>query len=300
VADAARTVLAARFEVVRHFLPLAAQKPYDDPEHVHQLRVGTRRAGAALRVFRDCLPRKALRAVKQQLRTIRRAAGDARDWDVFLISLPKEKALSGAASKPALDFLAGYAIGERSAAQTRLDQAAAEAGPAFETSSIELPTLAHEPRGDDPPASFGVLATTQFGALLGAFDDAANANPTQPAELHQLRILGKRARYALEIFADCFPPAFKDTVYSAIERVQEILGDIQDATVGRERLLALRARVEQVVPAEVVRLKKGLDNLIQSLRGKIPAGRKAFQAWRKDWARLIAGVKPELIAPATA
>ena len=49
VADAARVVLAARFEVVRQYLPLAAAKPYEDVEYVHQLRVGTRRAGAALR-----------------------------------------------------------------------------------------------------------------------------------------------------------------------------------------------------------------------------------------------------------
>ena len=47
VADAARAVLAERFAVVRHFLPLAAEKPYEDAEHVHQLRVGTRRSGAA-------------------------------------------------------------------------------------------------------------------------------------------------------------------------------------------------------------------------------------------------------------
>jgi CHAD domain-containing protein len=296
VADAARAVLAARFEVVRRFLPLAAEKPFDDPEHVHQLRVGTRRAGAALRVFADCLPRKALRAMKLQLRAIRRAAGDARDWDVFLLSLPGEKALSGAAGKPALDFLAGYAIGERSAAQVRLTQAAAESGPGFEAASTELPALVHEPRGDDPPANFGTLAAVRFGALLGAFDDAARANPTEPTELHRLRILGKRARYALEIFADCFPPAFKETVYPAIEQAQEILGEIQDATVGRDRLTALRARVEQVVPAEVPRLKKGLDGLIAAMRAKIPAGRKAFQAWRKEWAKLIAGVKLELVA----
>ena len=49
VAEAATVVLAARFEVVRRYLPLAAEKPYDDLEYVHQLRVGTRRAAAALR-----------------------------------------------------------------------------------------------------------------------------------------------------------------------------------------------------------------------------------------------------------
>ena len=61
VDDAARVVFAARFEVVRQFLPLAAAKPYEDVEYVHQLRVGTRRAGAALQVFEACLPRAPLR-----------------------------------------------------------------------------------------------------------------------------------------------------------------------------------------------------------------------------------------------
>ena len=87
VVDAARTVLAARFGVVRHYLPLAAESPFDNPEYVHQLRVGTRRAGAALRVFADCLPKKPQRAAKKSLRAIRRAAGGARDWDVFLDNL---------------------------------------------------------------------------------------------------------------------------------------------------------------------------------------------------------------------
>src|SRR6478609_6927373 len=129
VAEAATAVLAARFAVVREFLPLAVEKPDEDPEHVHQLRVGTRRAGAALRVFKAYLPRKHRVATREALRTIRRAAGDARDWDVFLLGLPAVKGLASVTGKPALDFLAGYAMVERAAAQTRLKQAAESAGP---------------------------------------------------------------------------------------------------------------------------------------------------------------------------
>src|SRR5438874_12397589 len=86
VAEAAKVVLAARFAVVRHFLPLASEKPHEDVEHVHQLRVATRRSAAALRVFADALPRKLLKQTKRTLRRLRRAAGDARDCDVFLAS----------------------------------------------------------------------------------------------------------------------------------------------------------------------------------------------------------------------
>jgi CHAD domain-containing protein len=296
VADAASTVLTARFEVVRHFLPLAAEKPYEDAEHVHQLRVGTRRAGAALRVFRDCLPRKQHKTAKLYLRTIRRAAGDARDWDVFLAGLPGAKPFATATGKPALDYLIGYGMGERSAAQARLASAAETSGPGFAESSTALPAEAHAPRGDSPPANFGDLAAVQFGVLIRNFDDAVKANPTEPAALHQLRILGKRARYALELFADCFPPAFKESLYPAIEQVQEILGDVQDAAVGSNRLATLRDRIKQTMPSELPRLRKGIEGLMRVQRAKLPAGRKAFQAWRKEWAKLMDGMQLEVAA----
>lgn len=298
VEDAARVVMAARLEVVRQFLPLAAEKPYDDPEYVHQLRVGTRRAGAAVRVFADCLPKKHLKATRRSLRAIRRAAGDARDWDVFLDSLTAAKALVVAAGKPAHDFLLGYALGERSAAQVSLVRAATDAGPGFVEESIALPARMHAPHGGNPPATFADLAATHLGELLARFNTAIEANPTDPPALHQLRILGKQVRYALEIFADCFPPEVKDAVYPAVEDVQTILGDIQDAVVGVDRLAGLRDRVKQVTPAEWPRLRKGIEGLMKSQRAKIPAGKKAFQRWRKRWAGLVAAVKLDTLRAA--
>lgn len=296
VADAAKAVLDARFEVVRNELPQVVARPYHDPEHVHQLRVGTRRAGAALRVFRDALPRKHHRALKNHLRAIRQAAGDARDWDVFRLALPEAKALVAATGKPALDFLTGYALGERNAAQARLVDAVAEHGTRFTDLSRELPALAKNPASGDAPVNFGTLAATQFGEMLGTFDEAVKASPTEADALHQLRILGKRARYALEMFVGCFPPAFRDTVYPAIEKAQELLGDVQDAAVGRDRLTALKDRVKLASADEWPRLQKGFDGLISATRAKLPAGRKAFTAWQKDWTKMIAGVRLEIVA----
>src|SRR5262249_20900183 len=91
LADAARRVLAIRLATVHRALPLAIQDARRDIEHVHQLRVATRRARAALDIFIDCLPDGAYRAAKKELRKIRRAAGAARDWDVFLAALTDAK-----------------------------------------------------------------------------------------------------------------------------------------------------------------------------------------------------------------
>jgi CHAD domain-containing protein len=299
VADAAKAVLAARFAVVRQFLPLAAEKPYEDVEHVHQLRVGTRRAAAALRVFEDALPRKLLKGTKRTLRRLRRAAGDARDWDVFLASLPDAKPFAGASAKPALDFLIGYAFGERDAAQARLIDATAEAGPLFAEQSAELTVRARaiESEGPNhkPPTDFGALASVQLGALFREFTAAVEANPTEPEALHALRILGKRLRYAIEIFADCFPPAMRDTIYPAVEQLQELLGAVQDGVVGVQRLAGVRGTVQAVMPKELTRVRKGIDGLAAVLRARLPAGKKAFAAWRKEWLEAMKALKLEVV-----
>src|SRR5262249_41947919 len=70
-ADAARHVLTVGLEVVRDPLPLVLDQADEDPEHVHQLRVGTRRAGAALEIFAGSLPEKAYRSARKQLRKVR-------------------------------------------------------------------------------------------------------------------------------------------------------------------------------------------------------------------------------------
>jgi CHAD domain-containing protein len=52
---------------------------------------------------------------------------------------------------------------------------------------------------------------------------------------HRVRILGKRLRYAMEIFADCFPPEFNEQYYPTVEEMQEILGRANDSHVACER-----------------------------------------------------------------
>src|SRR5262245_48894926 len=124
--EAARRALALRLQVVADHLPKAVAAAEEDVEHVHQLRVATRRADAALRLFHLCLPRKVYRRARKRLRKIRRAAGAARDWDVFLISLGERIEAAPAAQVPGIDFLIGHALGERDAAQEQLENVESE------------------------------------------------------------------------------------------------------------------------------------------------------------------------------
>src|SRR5215212_5938250 len=102
VAEAASRSLEPRLAVIAHSLPLAAHLAEHDIEHVHRLRVATRRAAAALKLYRDWLPRKSTRWIKKRLRQIRRAASEARDLDVLIERLQREL---GAQAEPIVQFL---------------------------------------------------------------------------------------------------------------------------------------------------------------------------------------------------
>src|SRR5437764_10810040 len=117
--DAAQKVLLARLQVICNYLPKALHSAEQDLEYVHQLRVGTRRADAALRIFSPCLPHKMFRVARKRLQRLRRAAGAARDLDVFADNLLRWQADQPAKDRPGLDYLLGYAMGQRAHAQEK-------------------------------------------------------------------------------------------------------------------------------------------------------------------------------------
>ena len=83
VGKAASRILEARLQAVWHWLPLAAERSDEDVEHVHHLRIATRRAVESLRLFSELVPEEAYRDIRAKLRRIRLAADAARNWDVL-------------------------------------------------------------------------------------------------------------------------------------------------------------------------------------------------------------------------
>ena len=54
--EVAHGVLASHLQSGLRWLPLAAEKSEEDVEYVHQLRIASRRAVAALRTFAELIP----------------------------------------------------------------------------------------------------------------------------------------------------------------------------------------------------------------------------------------------------
>ena len=282
VADAARHVLTVRLEAVRDSLPLALQPADNDPEHVHQLRVGTRRARAALDIFACCLPSKVYKGARKHLRNIRQVAGEARDWDVFLASLTQWAREHGRKPRNGLDCLVGYVVAKREAAQLQLEEASKNLPFAFERFLAETVAAVHKP--DDLRLRTLVdLALPRLTGLLRALDEAASLDLEDYAHLHQIRILCKRLRYAMEVFADCFAPAFRAELYPAVEAMQEILGNANDSYVACRRLDALSARLPALAPVEWKRLRPSLEGLRQYHQSRLSQEQERFQDGWSSW-----------------
>lgn len=220
----ARTVLAERLEMVESLLPRAAYHYAEDIEHVHQLRVSCRRASAALRAFTPLMSDKPER-LKWWLSKIRDAASLARDNDVLVSRFGKERA--SAVRDYALPRLRKQRMHVQQplikvAKRTnsgKLDDAIAQEIRLLE-SNKEKPTVAKYGR------KAVRLAYLPFARL------ALMENPTS-AELHQLRIAGKRLRYSLELFHGLNPQSI-DSAYSIVAELQTRLGDINDHTTAQK------------------------------------------------------------------
>jgi CHAD domain-containing protein len=285
LAEAARQVLEARLGAIPERLAQAVFEADKDPEHVHQLRVLTRRGGAALDIFAGCLPEKLYRRARRRLRRLRRAAGAARDWDVFLQMVAARVTRARREHKPGLDFMLGFAAGERAAAQDDLREAtrrkprdwksyvAGVLNAVQETASSSTPTLAE-------------MAQPHLCRLVHELEEAARKDLSAYEHLHRVRILGKQLRYAMEIFAGCHGPEFRDRYYPAIEQMQELLGQANDSYVAGQRLRAICTRLEASQPRTWKRLRAGLETLQRFHERRLPGLRRQFDRWWRQWLEL--------------
>jgi len=83
----------------------------------------------------------------------------------------------------------------------------------------------------DPLLGPAANARRHLPPLAGAYFAEARtllAQAEEPAKLHRLRLISKRLRYTLELFRPCYGPGLELRV-QALKRVQDLLGDINDA-----------------------------------------------------------------------
>lgn len=99
------------------------------------------------------------------------------------------------------------------------------------------------------------IAPTLLEPMIVRFFHFSQQLGESPESLHQMRIEGKKARYAMELVEGGFPPSFREELYPAFEDVQGKLGVINDHHTAVEKIRGWQAQTSaKKFPAALVRM----------------------------------------------
>lgn len=225
VSEGARYALRDRLATVWRYAPLAAKNWRRDVEHIHQLRVATRRATAALQIFSDLVPRRDARWLKKRLRSLRHAAGPARDLDVLAARLEK------IVRRDPSSRLGGMVSGvqkTRAKAQKPFTMAYKEVKREGFAKRSRALVKSVRWRGKRSEPTFAESACVRLSSIVDDFFETANADLSDIEKLHQMRIAGKQVRYGLELLSPAFDDSLRGGLYATFEEVQDKLGVVND------------------------------------------------------------------------
>lgn len=251
----------------------------EDIECVHQARVAARRLRAAMRVFRNCFPRRKLKRWRKQIRRVIAELGEARDRDVqieflcgvldsleeracypgiarLLVQLEQQRELLQPKVTKAVDRLQGsrvleemQAVGKRVLSEAKAREVSLQSPFAYRRTGKQI--------------------LRRLDQLL-AYQDSL-ADPRQIQRHHAMRIAAKRLRYTVEICKPVYQGQLDETLV-AVKKVQTLLGDVHDCDVWLEHLEAFAtAEREQVTTrfgnaGPFARLQAGIEYLQQERR----------------------------------
>ena len=270
VADVVRdAMVASTIRIIRHD---PGVRIGDDPEDVHQARVGARRLRSDLQTFRPVLEPSWVEVVRTELQWLGAELGAVRDADVLLERLRRQ-----ADALPDRDAAGVAALVRRLARQREVARASLLDAMSSQRYLRLLDLLVAGSRSPGVLPAAAAPAAEALPALAAGpwkkLKRAVDGLPDYPADdaLHAVRIRAKRCRYAAEAAAPVVgKPARRFA--AAVAGLQTVLGDHQDAVVAESwlREAAATSSIPKLVAGELVALQ----------RVEAAAGRKA---WRRAW-----------------
>ncbi|MGC8635185.1 MAG: CHAD domain-containing protein [Candidatus Limnocylindrales bacterium] len=232
-AEAGRKVL--RFHLARMLVAEPGTRSGEDPEDLHKMRVATRRMRAAWRVFGDGFRRGRVRRSVAGLRTLAALLGTVRDLDVLIDALEAYGARLEPAEHEELRPLVEAWRRERQRARTALVRYLDSAGYRrfVEEHIAFVETVGRDaiPGGPTDPRRVRDTAPSRLWTAyegVRAYDGVLRW--ADLATLHQLRIAGKRLRYAIEFFREPLGPD-AGMLVERVTGLQDHLGLLHDADV---------------------------------------------------------------------
>jgi CHAD domain-containing protein len=229
--DLIRVVIAPSVVDLLENLPIAREDK--DMEGVHQARVAIRRIRSNLQTFESLLGRDWARGLRSDLAPLASDLGRVRDDDVLnfrlrrLVELHPE--IAGEHMVEVLTVLSEQRLLDRMSLIARLDEP---------STTYLLNRLVVEAVDAPGRPAIDVPATSLLEPVLRKrwrrLERAVDALPPSPEfdDLHRIRILTKRVRYASEAVAPAFGRKAKRFARAAAI-LQDQLGELNDAAVTR-------------------------------------------------------------------
>lgn len=229
----------------------------EDPEGIHQMRVAVRRLRALVSIYRDDIDGAVHGYLSSELRWLQRQLGPARDWDVFLAGTldPLHVRLD---TELSIESMRREARALRDAAHATA--VAAMAAPRYTELLLKLELwlgnggwAAPIGPGEPPRALSGTVTAFAREVLQRRHKRLRKYGgkhaELREAELHRLRLLTKKMRYATEFFRELFPRKAAKRYHAALVEIQETLGSLNDAVVSRQLIAELERRMALSAPA---------------------------------------------------
>ncbi len=228
----------------------------DDPEDVHQARVATRRLRSHLRLFRTLLDPAWSEPLRTELAWLADELGTVRDAQVLA-----DRLKGRAADLPPVDLSKLRRLTKVMDGEVEQEVQKLESGIGSDRYLALLESLidaAQSPRllpEADLPAAQVMPGLTQIA--WRKLRSAVRRLPDDPpdADLHQVRILAKRARYAAEAAAPVFGKR-ASTFAKAVAELQTVLGEHQDSVTAQGWLRAHARGSLAFVAGELVAIER--------------------------------------------
>ena len=221
-----------------------------DDEYLHQIRLALRRLRLVLSITQTIQPDDELLELSREVKALCIDFGKLRDWDVFISEILAISNLDASDLQQVRTASASIRQRHQLAVRQQLQS------PSFQRLLLRLGSWMFSQYWHQ--LSENKLTLLNYAQdLLNHFEQEVNkrahhAELKHGNGLHKLRIACKKLRYSVELFGDLLPRKKAERYLRQLEKLQNILGLLNDLATAQQHLTELSQSVSQTIRLQLI------------------------------------------------